>query len=205
MSKILAQAGISLADIYSVQGSIAGVEELLSREVSLIHEMGQTIFAERVSGTIFRASTAAISQSSTFDILTVNLPDVPTRLLGVQVFTQDDPARVSNIQVSLRNDEQGREFPVWVWDGTNTTTIRTQDDGGGVGNRFLFQPTAATRLLPNMMMGTSQPETVDDIAFRGITGAFGAGTITIVALYYVAFAEEAQSGVSSFGLPIPGW
>ena len=205
MAKIESQSGISLADIYNVEGSQAPIETLLSRDISLVHEMGQTIFSERASGAIFRASTVALTQSSTFDIITTNMPDVPTRILGVQVFTPDDPARVSQIQVSLRNQDQGREIPIWVWDSVNNVTVRMQDDDGVVGNRFLFEPVSSVRLLPNMLMGTSQPQTVDDISLRGATPAFGAGTITIIALYYVAFAEEVQSGVSSFGLPIPGW
>jgi len=38
MSRIQTRAGESLADQYDTPGSVAGVEELLSRDVGLFHE-----------------------------------------------------------------------------------------------------------------------------------------------------------------------
>jgi len=203
--KVLGQGGISIADILNVEGSQLEIDQIEARPINLVYELGQTIFAERLSGSIFRAATTAMDQDTNFDIITTNLPDVPTRILGIQVFTPDDPARLSHANVSMRNNDVEREIPIWVWDATNSERVRMQDNGAAVGDRFVFQPIPELRLLPNMLMGTSQPETVDDIALRGRTAGFGAGTITVVAIYYVAFAEETQSGVGSFGLPVPGW
>ena len=45
MVKILSQAGISLADLYNVEGSIAGIEQLDTRELPIVHEMSGTIFS----------------------------------------------------------------------------------------------------------------------------------------------------------------
>jgi len=67
MPKVLGQVGVSLADAYDIEGSIAGVDELVTRDVSLTHDMAATIFSERVSTAIRRSATAALAQNTLFD------------------------------------------------------------------------------------------------------------------------------------------
>ncbi len=202
MPKILSQAGISLADVYDVQGSIAGVEELSSGEVSLVHEMGATIFSERLSHNIRRSGTGAILQSVNFNLVINDLPAVPTRLLGVAVFS-DNAVRVLHAAILARSAGDGREIPIWVYDQVNFLAIRMEDAGGGVADHELLLGNVQATMLPTFVGGNEQPQIVNELAFRGTTTAFGAGDVTITALYYTAFSQV--GGLSSRGLPIPSW
>ena len=46
---------------------------------------------------------------------------------------------------------------------------------------------------------------INDIAFRGVTSAFGAGTVVLTALIHIAFTHLGGNVPSNFGLPVPGW
>lgn len=203
MPKILSQAGVSLADTYNVQGSIAGVENLESAEVTLVHEMGATIGSERMSGLIRRSTTGAIAQTITFsDILT--LPVGFVRLLGVQVIT-DATARLSRVSVHQRSSPAGvdQEIPIWVWDGSNSQSVDIED-AGVVGIDSLLTPAPETLVpMPSLLIGRQQDANVGQIAFRGLTATFGAGTVVITLLLYMAFIEEGN--LPSKGLPMPSW
>jgi len=199
--KILSRSGDSLADTYDVVGSIAGIEQLESREVSLLHEMGATIFSERLSAFLRRANTGVIAQNITWDIVLTDLPAFPSRILGVTVFA-DNGGRVENAQVSIRDAGSGREIPIFAWEAGNTrATIRLEDNAGGVGLVSILQNNYGT--LPAMLVGTPAPQTVRDIAFRGDSTGFGAGDVTVTALIYIAFSQV--GGISSRGLPVPSW
>lgn len=202
MPKILSQSGVSLADAYDIEGSIAGIEDLQSREVSLVHEMGQTMFAERFSGQIFRQESAAIAQSTTFNVILTNLPDTPSRILGVRVLV-DASAHTSGANVNVRDALRGQELPIWMWDGSAEPNIRIVDDGQAVATSAMLQPQPALTLEPNLLTGAAQAGTIDQVALRGTTSGFGAGTVTYTLLLYLAFAK--MGGVSSRGLPLPGW
>jgi len=205
MVKVLSQAGISLADVYDVEGSIAGVEQLQADEIQVVHEMGATIFSERLSGAIRRATTGAILQSTAWDIILVDLPNVPARVLGVFVFT-DASARVSNVSVHIRNPLSGREIPIFAWDSNeNTMAIRMDDNDTGPAAREFLATNMNVANMPSMLIGDRQPQSVQNIAFRGLTLAFGAGNVTVTALIYIAFTQIGGMGVSSYGLPIPSW
>jgi len=201
-SKILGKGGDSLADMYDVAGSIAGVEELDSESVKVVHEMGATIFSERLSGTIRRISTGDINQSTVFDLTLTDLPGTPNRILGVQVIA-DVSGRASNAMVAVRDPVAGREFPVWVWDVTDDLEqdIRIVDNGAAVADMELLVPRSLQ--TPSFLIGNNQPQGVPDIAFRGQSGAFGAGTVEIIALIYITFSQV--GGLSSRGLPVPSW
>lgn len=205
MVKILSQAGNSLADVYDVEGSIAGIDQLETRELGIIHEMGATVFSERLSGLIQFATTGALNQNVAFDIVSTGLPAGPFRVWGV--FVQANvAARLDRVQISLRTIG-GREMPIFIWDTTNDieSDIRIIDEQNpaAVVNRIaLVQANPAG--MPSMGMGTGQPQRVgDEIVMRGLTTGFGAGTITIDGLVYTGFGEI--RGISSRGLPIPGW
>lgn len=204
MGKVLSQAGISLADTYDVEGSIAGIEELETRDVGLVHEMGATIFSERVSGAIRRNQTAALNQSTAIDEIITALPQGPIRVLAVLAMV-DTSGRMGDLTISLRAADAGggaREIPIWIWDASTFRTIRLQDLGTTVA-RSAMMPDASGVYTPNMMFGNGQPQRLEEIAIRGNTSAFGAGTVQLTTLVYLAFSQT--GGISSLGLPMPGW
>jgi len=204
MVKILSQSGNSLADMYDVAGSIAGIEQLESRELPIMHEMGGTLFSERFSSTIRRATTGALLQSVTWDLLITDLPPAISRILGVAVFA-NVAARTTHAQVSVRDPVAGRELPIWAWNTAidAESNIRMQDNGAAVTTFAFLRTVDQLENSPNMLTGSDQPQGVPDIAFRGITAAFGAGTVIVTAIVHVAFAQV--GGISSRGLPVPGW
>lgn len=200
MPKVLAQAGTTLADVYDVEGSVAGVEELLSSEVHLSHEMGATIFSERFSQFVRRVVTGNLAQNIEIAATLSAFPGTPCRINGVCVLV-DTAGRVDDVAVNVK-DNGARELPIWVWDGTNTDTIRLFDVT--LGDKNVLRPNAAYSLLPNIVSGPNRAvDTVDDIVVRGTTSGFGAGTVEITLLVFISFA--ARDAVSSQGLPIPGW
>jgi len=202
MPKVLGQAGISIADTYDVEGSIAGVEELDSHSVKTVHEMGSTIFSERLSGGFSRMGSGDILQSTSWD-LTFDLSAIPiVRVMNVIVIS-DNAGRIAHCNVSVRDDPDGREVPIWIWDAGPdiVTSIRTEDSGVGVADQFTLRP--GITQLPSMLLGTDQSQPVNLLTFRGVTTAFGAGTVNPRAIIHTMFATV--GGISSFGVPIPSW
>jgi len=201
MSKILAQAGISLSDVYDVQGSVVGVEELLSREVSLTHDMGQTLQSERLSADVRRAESTAVAQDLPFSAGLLSLPRIPCRILAIIVVTSVT-SRILNCAVSVSDAGDSQEIPIWAWDGTNERTLRFVDDGSESNLITLVGDPTFSR-LPSFTFGRDQPQSVESIVVRGTSSGFGAGTVQVTLLAYIAFADIA--GISSYGLPIPSW
>lgn len=204
MVKILGRAGVSLADVYDVVGSRAGLEQLESREVSLVHEMGQTIFSERFSLFVRRATSGALMQSVNFNIVLSDLPSGAWRILGVMVFA-DVQGRALLASVAVRDPLGGRELPFWVWDSagdSDLVRVRMEDNGAGVAQHRVLQPAPALIHLPGLGAG-DQPQSMSEIAFRGSTNAFGAGTVTLTMILQIGFSQV--GGLDSHGLPIPSW
>jgi len=202
MVKILSQSGSSLADVYNVDGSIAAIDQLEASEIQLVHEMGDTIFSERASSTVRRRETAALLQNATFDELITDLPSGVTRILGVQVLV--DFFRIAHAAVSVRDPVANREFPIWLWEtGVDTNHALRVADQAAAANTGLLQPLGGTQQTPSILIGANQPQSVPDIAFRGLTTAFGAGDVTAVLLLYLSFS--AIGGIGSRGLPVPSW
>jgi len=207
MVKILSTVGSSFSDSYDIVGSSLPITEINAIEgISLSHNMADVQFSERMSGRIVRIEAAGVLQSADFNAVTTTLPPVPCRILGACILT-DVEARVARAGLYLRDPTPGaeQEFPIANFDdslsplGVNT---RMQDDGDAVGNTLellncLFTPMAS------MTLGDGQPETVPDFALRGTTPAFGAGTVDIIGLLYIAFAQA--QGLRSLGVKIPGW
>lgn len=196
---------MSLADVYNVEGSIAGVDQLESREVQLVHEMGGTIFSERFGSNIMLVETAAIAQSLSFDIVApAVLSTTVQRILGVVVFA-NQAGRVAHAQVSVRDPTAGREVPIWFFDDAVDleATIRIENNGAGAAAHTLFRPVQLFEGIPSLVAGTDQRSSVEQIVLRGTTTAFGAGTVVTTAVVLVAFS--AAAGLSSRGLPIPSW
>ena len=204
MVKILTQSGASLADIYDVQGSIAGIEQLETKELPIVHEMGATVFSERLFGQILRGTTGALLQNATWDI-TIAAPAAIYRVLGVFMFV-DTAARTSIAQVSLRAIGTNREMPISIWNASNDveSSLRFQDNGAAIGTSIGLVQNRAP-IMPSLGISDGQLGRVgDEIVFRGLTTGFGAGNLTAVALIYVG-SSAITPAISSFGLPIPGW
>jgi len=205
VAKVQAQAGNSLADVYSVRGSIAGIEELLTRELPISHEMGGTVFSERVTGSILRATSGAIAQNVEFDVI-LAAPAGISRVLGVSVFT-DNFGRVQNAAVLLRDNVAEREIPLWGWDtNEEALAIRMQDNGAAVGVLDQLVTSLMPPNVPSLLIGDGQlGNLINQIAFRGDSNGFGAGLVTVTALVYLAHTDVVGAGISSRGLPLPSW
>ena len=205
MPKVLSQSGITLADIYDVEGSIAGVEQLVAEDVTLHHEMGGTIFSERLSGTVRRVQSAALNQSVFFDLTMSDFPTGIWRVLGCLALA-NIAGRTSRLQIALRDPLAGREIPIFIWDSLNDaeSLIRIIDDGAAAGSQLALIPSGQAVQTPNLGIGTSQPARVgQEIVVRGNTLAFGAGQVTLTVLVYIGFSQT--TALSSRGLPVPGW
>lgn len=205
MVKILSKSGESLADIYDVAGSVAGIEQLETRELPIVHEMGATVMSERFTTRIFRITTGAILQSIAFNVEEVNLPGTPARLLGIQVITTA-VARVSRCAVLGTDPTLGQDFPLWVFDTTaGLGELVTMEDAGASANQDILIPRAGLNVFPAFVGGTAQQDSmVSSVTLAGTTPAFGAGTVTTTALLYIAFPRGAAN-ISGVGLPIPSW
>lgn len=206
--KILSRSGASVADVYDALGSNVGIDELDVGSLKGVHEMGGTVFAERVGGQIRRGTTGDIIASAGI-VVEVGMPLFPTRLLGLTVIT-DDASRVNRCAVMPQGEMDGtttatQEMPIWVWDETNSTPVRMVDNNGAAALFDVLHPIQPLTQVPSMMFGADSPaQTTATMAMRGDATAFGAGTVEIILLMYIAHAV-AQSGLSSYGLPIPGW
>lgn len=206
MSDILARAGISLADVYDVRGSVAHVEELLSREVHLFHEMGGTIFSERASGVMNIMTTGAVLQNVNIGVQATGLPTTPMRILGILALV-DTAARVDFLSVAAVDSIAGAEtdYPIFTWDSAvdGVRDVRHLLAGAGPTNTIMLVPTLGGNYMPNLLLGSTAPAAVSGLTLRGRTTGFGAGDVTVDVVVYLAFADE--QGVSSYGLPIPSW
>lgn len=203
--KVLGRVGVSLSDQYDVQGSVAGVEQLDVTDVKGVHELGATMFSERVSGRIITRPTSAMLQDINFEILfepsqliVSDMPPGVTRILGLSATM--DAARILNCVFSVQ-DPDGTDLPIFAWDSAIdlAPTIRF----GGSAVLYLRQTSPLPWGGSTLVFGADQPETVPRISCTGRTTGFGAGTVTLTARVYVAFA--ASLGLSSFGVPVPSW
>jgi len=202
--KVLSKSGDSLADVYDVVGSIAGIDQLHSEEISLVHEMGSTIFSERLSGAVRRATTGNLLQDVDFNVVIDTLPAGITRMSGVLVFT-DNATRILRVCVSQRDVVSARDIPVWIWDGANFQNANFEDDGAGVATHSVLTPEPGTSLHQSLIIGTHQPQEVADVALRGRTTGFGAGNVDVTVLFLLAFTALGGGQVSNRGLHVPSW
>jgi len=200
--KVLSKSGDSLADTYDVEGSIAGIEQLRPEEITLVHEMGATLFSERMSGAIRRARVEAINQSTVFDVVLTDLPAGNWRVFAVVVFA-NFVDRVGNVMVAMRDPGSGREIPIFLWDTANDaqSTARIVQEGAAAGNVQMLIPNPLQ--TPSFGVGSGQPQQVPEIAMRGTSSAFGAGTVAVTTLIYLGLSQI--GGLSSRGLPVPSW
>jgi len=200
--KILGKTGVSLADSYDVEGSIAGVELLDAEAVKTVHEMGGVQFSERLAARIVEGVTGDTLQSVAFVAQMSSLPMVPcVRVMGITV-TVDTVSRVTNAVVSVTDEVNAREIPLWAWDATNIDVQRFFV-GGALGNQNVLRPFPEYTRLPYLLVGTTQAEPIPSLNLRGTASAFGAGTVELTLHAHVIFPEA--QGLSSAGIPIPSW
>jgi len=202
MVKILSQAGKSLADMYDVVGSIAGIDELVSSEVSLVHEMGATLFSERFRTAFRIVGTGLMTQNFNFESFVDTLPEGISRILGVVVLT-DDSTRISTLQVSLQGPVALSDFPVFVWDNPNFQAIRHMEAGVALVQEILT-PMAGQTLPCFITNGQAEDaRELSRLVMRGRTTGFGAGSVFATVL--VNFGFTFRAGVSAFGARVPSW
>lgn len=208
MPKVQAQAGASLADSYDVVGSIIGVEQLTTQDVSLTHEMGGTMFSERLISFQVNLTSGDIAASTAFNATGVQpLPDVPVRILGITCIV-DTASRLANLMVGIRDPVAGGDLPFFIWDNTlgTQTAFRFSDSGASVG--ATTQLSGAELQTPNLVTRFGLSRTMPELVMRGITTGFGAGTLETQAFIHIAHPSRevpAPGEPSSHGLPLPGW
>lgn len=207
MPKILSQAGDSLADSYDVAGSIAGVDDLITQDVQLLHEMGGTIFSERLTSQVLTIASGAIAQNSEFSGAFEDAADSPTRILGIQVLTSA-AGRVQLASVSILRADGGQEQPIFVFDSTDDEEglVVCSIDGASSATYGHLSPRLASTPILMTRMGDSN--SMPGLKLRGLTEGFGGGTVQITALVLIARAGPAvpvPGTPESHGLPVPSW
>jgi len=209
MGKILSQSGISLADVYDVEGSIVGVETLLADEVQVVHEMGATIMAERLQSFFLRLLPTAPAQNANFSVSSGDLPDCANRILGAtMLIPAANAGDVNNASLSIQNGRIDREILFSTWDLATDPEIdvRFNDDGAGVASFTLLRPLVHS--MPSLITRLGLGQAMPVIRFSGSTTGFGAGTVPVMAIVHVCrpTPETPMAGQpSSHGLPLPSW
>ncbi len=207
MTKILSRTGFSLADIYDVEGSIAGIEQLETRELAIVHEMGATVMSERFTTRVFRISSGGQLQNVAFNVELITLPETPARLLGVQVITTL-ASRLARCAVLATDPTLGQDIPLWVFDTTTNDfeAIVMEDASASVAREILVPRHGMNINFPTFVGGRRQQDSmVSSVTLAGLTTGFGAGTVTTVALLYLAFPRNDGSRPATPGIPIPSW
>jgi len=208
VSKILAQAGTSLADTYDIEGSIAGVENLESKDVHLFDEMGGRVHSERLLQFGLIADSTAVLQTVAWDIELGGFPDSINRLLSISVIATA-VARTDFCSVAIRDSESLIDHVIWAWDAAVDVEKQVRWARPTVGNQVLLEP--ANPILggaPTIIARTGASSTMPSLFFRGQSLTFGAGTIQVKALINIARPDPGApppGAPSSHGLPIPGW
>lgn len=206
MVKILSQAGKSLADMYDLEGSIVGIDDLDTRNLPIVHDVSGTVFSERLRFSPFTAITGALPQNTNFDLAFGPIAgDSVARLTGVSVFC-NIAAQVATCSVSIHRHAFGsvvqRDIPVWIWGGDSFAT-RVSLDGAPVQRDALLGAPGQVQ-LPQFVGGEKQgPNPTTDIWMRGRMAGFGAGTETVWFVLFIAFSQT--DGISNYGARIPSW
>jgi len=210
LPKVLSQAGVSLADVYDVEGSIAGVDSLDVTEVKAVHSLGPQIHSERLQVFNLVANTGGVLQNTNFETLFDIFPDSINRLLSALVVA-DTAARTDFCSIAIRDPQDNRDHLIWVWDDNDdiSAQARFRVSGGAVATFEALRPIVGVPGgLPTIIGRTGLVSTMPTLVFGGRTTGFGAGTVTLRGLLQVARPNTIAplpGEPSSHGLPIPGW
>ena len=209
MSRILSQSGKSLASTYEIDGSQIGVDELLSQDVSLLHEMGGTIFSERLRSQVITLATGSIGQNSEFEATFEfdDLVDSPVRILGCQVVA-NAVTRVQLAQVSIQGVGSSGEFPFYIYDYDDAPAglVILSIQGAAVDTYIQLSPRQIQ--VPTLITRKGDEGTMPGFVLRGLTTGFGGGTVQCTALINICRAGQATpvaGDPKSHGLPLPSW
>jgi len=209
MAKILSQAGDSLADSYDVAGSIAGVDDLVTQDVQLLHEMGGTIFSERLRSQTITLAAEGIAQNANFNATFDfdDLVDSPVRILGVQVVV-NVASSIQCAQVSVAGVGASGEMPFFVHDHDDDDHgfIRLSVQGNAVATYYFLS--ARQINVPTLITRTGDESQMPGLVLRGFCTGFGAGTVNITSIIHIAragFATPVAGDPRSHGLPLPSW
>lgn len=206
--KVLSQSGISLADIYDVEGSIVGIDQLDVSEVKGVHELGATIHSERLVSWLVVGATGGIAQNTVFESVITNFPDSIARILGMSVFT-DVAARVTHASVAIRNQDNDREIPIWVWDTADDREQGFEWSNDGAAVATFVHLSVLNPSMPQLLTRMGSNGLMSEVVLRGLTAGFGAGTVQTIVMLQIARPNPTliptPGEPSSHGLPIPGW
>jgi len=207
--KVLGQAGISVADVYDVEGSIVGVGELDADSVKAVHDFGPQIQSERLNVFNLIADSTAVLQNVAWNIALGGFPDSVNRLLSIAVIA-DNIGRIANCSIHIGDPVSGIDHPIWAWDavtaGDSVGNIRWADPV--LQTDFVLLPIIQIQKGPTILARTGVGAAMPNLIFRGISNGFGAGTITVRAFIQVARPDGGNPGPgepSSHGLPLPSW
>ena len=209
MPKILSQAGISLADVYNVQGSVAGVDELDVNEVKAVHDLGPQIHSERTLGFIIR-DTIGIAQNTAFGFFIEDFADSATRILGFSVLASV-AGRLTHVSIAIRHAIGNvREMPIWVWDTADDVEKGIQwSDDGAAASAVIYLQVVGDVYLPTLLTRMGAERAMGGFSIRGLSSGFGAGTVDVFTLVHICRPNESlvpgAGEPSSHGLPIPSW
>lgn len=206
--KILSQAGTSLADVYDVEGSVVGLEELDVANIQGVHELGHQIHAERLLVFGLIANTGALAQSTAWDVSLSAFPDSINRLLSISAVSSF-AGRVNDCSVHIGDPLTGVDHGIWLWDSVNDVEGTVRRGSPAVAAAVSLRPLShVAGGLPTLLARTGTSGRMPNLIFRGSTSAFGAGTVTVQALMQVIRPDRGAPGAgepSSHGLPIPSW
>jgi len=184
--KTLTDNGRKLADLYRTRGTKFGLEAVDTTQVVLTHDMGREIGNERLAYELLWATKSGVSQSTNFNTA-ITVPFDTFQLLAVNVSTDSgDGGKFAEIYVQVDNYNSAGA-PIWLWNSTTGTFMNAPDYkytiGGATADRDLFLP--LVERTPLTLPGREQPSvanakrTVRHIQFKGVTNAFGAGTVDL--------------------------
>lgn len=207
--KILSQAGTSLADVYDIEGSIAGLEELDVRDIKGVHDLGPQIHSERLLVFNLQIDGTAVLQSVNWGIFLGSFPDSINRVLSATVIA-DTAARVDFCSILIEDTVNDREHLIWAWDSADDVESRVRwNPGTGATTETVLRPSSnIAGGLPTLIARTGGSSAMPNLVFRGRSLAFGAGTVQALALIQVARPDRGAPSAgdpSSHGLPIPSW
>jgi len=208
-SKILAQTGTSLADVYDIEGSIVGVDELEAHEVNVVHDLGPQIQSERLRSFIEVIDGGVVAQNITWGVALLPFPDCVNRIVTISVVSDVD-SRILNCSVALKEGSSAIEYPLWVWDQTDDeTSPYIWDDGSGSAVFNMMRPIHnLPGGVPCIATRGGDASDMPNLIFRGTSTGFGAGDVRARAIIQVIRPTSrvpAAGEPSSHGLPFPSW
>lgn len=205
--KILSQAGTSLADVYDIEGSVAGLHSIDVDEIKGVHELGGQIHSERLVAFLTTQTTGGVLQNTTFANTSGSFPDSINRIMHLSVLASVG-ARLAHVSVAFQDTASGREIPIWVWDNADDRDQAIEWSNDGAGATTVQHLSTLVTHLPTLMTRVGTPRLMGALILRGLTSGFGAGTVTVFLVTQILRPNPAvvvPGDPSSHGLPIPSW